>query len=112
MSDSHSSQCSKISIPNPLLSVVFVLGGPGAGKGTQCSRLAQEFYVEHISVGDVLRAEIDSPESRYGPIIKKNMEEGRIGPIEITVELLHNAISVSVQDKNITLFLIDGRSFA
>ena len=35
----------------------FVLGGPGAGKGTQCQRYAQEFGWGHISIGDALRDE-------------------------------------------------------
>ena len=38
--------------------VVFVLGAPGCGKGTQCERLAAQFGLTHISTGDVLRAEV------------------------------------------------------
>ena len=37
--------------------VVFVLGGPGAGKGTQCARIVEKFGYTHISAGDCLRAE-------------------------------------------------------
>ena len=37
--------------------VVFVLGGPGAGKGTQCSRMVEQFGYVHLSAGDLLRAE-------------------------------------------------------
>lgn len=32
-------------------SVVFVLGGPGSGKGTQCEKIVEEFPVEHLSAG-------------------------------------------------------------
>ena len=35
--------------------VVFVVGGPGSGKGTQCAKIKQYFNYEHISTGDVLR---------------------------------------------------------
>ena len=35
--------------------VVFVIGGPGSGKGTQCAKIKQYFNYEHISTGDVLR---------------------------------------------------------
>ena len=38
-------------------SVVFVLGGPGAGKGTQCERIVSTFGYKHLSAGDLLRAE-------------------------------------------------------
>lgn len=35
--------------------VYFVLGGPGAGKGTQCVKLASEFAMTHLSAGELLR---------------------------------------------------------
>ena len=37
--------------------VVFVLGGPGAGKGTQCKKIESEYGWVHLSAGDLLRAE-------------------------------------------------------
>jgi hypothetical protein len=37
--------------------VVFVLGGPGAGKGTQCANIVREYGWVHLSAGDLLRAE-------------------------------------------------------
>jgi cytidylate kinase len=40
--------------------VVFVLGGPGAGKGTQCANLVRDYDFEHLSAGDLLRAHIKS----------------------------------------------------
>ena len=40
--------------------VVFVLGGPGAGKGTQCSNIVREYGWVHLSAGDLLRAEKES----------------------------------------------------
>ena len=36
--------------------IVFVLGGPGSGKGTQCAKLVEEFGFVHLSAGDLLRA--------------------------------------------------------
>eukprot|EP00967_Tisochrysis_lutea_P102745 scaffold154794_cov18-Tisochrysis_lutea.AAC.1 len=39
--------------------VIFVLGGPGSGKGTQCGRLLEDFPdVAHFSAGDLLRAHV------------------------------------------------------
>ena len=37
--------------------VFFVLGGPGAGKGTQCAKLVENNGFVHLSAGDLLRAE-------------------------------------------------------
>ncbi|CAL8583263.1 bifunctional uridylate/adenylate kinase [Xanthoria parietina] len=90
------------------LQIVFVLGGPGAGKGTQCTRLAQDYYLQHLSLGDVLRKERDTPGSEYGELIARNMEQGRIGPMEVTVSLLRKAILASTVQTNSRLFLIDG----
>lgn len=50
--------------------VVFVLGGPGSGKGTQCGLIAAEEalgYV-HLSAGDLLRAERNSESELAGMI--------------------------------------------
>eukprot|EP01026_Neomeris_dumetosa_P066337 TRINITY_DN6411_c0_g1_i2.p4 TRINITY_DN6411_c0_g1~~TRINITY_DN6411_c0_g1_i2.p4 ORF type:complete len:139 (-),score=13.58 TRINITY_DN6411_c0_g1_i2:51-467(-) len=40
--------------------IVFVLGGPGAGKGTQCERIVSTYGWKHLSAGDLLRAEVAS----------------------------------------------------
>eukprot|EP01052_Picozoa_sp_SAG31_P087357 SAG31_NODE_48412_length_190_cov_18.978022_1_plen_48_part_01 len=40
-----------------LIVMCAVLGGPGCGKGTNCSRLKEEFGLVHLSAGDLLRAE-------------------------------------------------------
>ena len=34
--------------------LIFVVGGPGAGKGTQCAKLVEKFKYEHLSTGDLL----------------------------------------------------------
>ena len=39
-------------------SVIFVLGGPGCGKGTQCGKIADEYKYVHLSAGDLLREEV------------------------------------------------------
>ena len=50
--------------PKPV--VLFVLGGPGAGKGTQCGNITTNFEYQHISAGDCLRAERKNPDSEHG----------------------------------------------
>eukprot|EP00164_Ancoracysta_twista_P005858 GFYU01008059.1.p1 GENE.GFYU01008059.1~~GFYU01008059.1.p1 ORF type:complete len:188 (-),score=85.77 GFYU01008059.1:198-761(-) len=84
-------------------SVVFVLGGPGAGKGSQCARIVETFGWCHLSAGDLLRAERASG-SEDGELIENYIKEGAIVPVEITVKLLKKAMDAS--DKH--QFLIDG----
>eukprot|EP00192_Tetraselmis_astigmatica_P021809 CAMPEP_0117673516 /NCGR_PEP_ID=MMETSP0804-20121206/14516_1 /TAXON_ID=1074897 /ORGANISM="Tetraselmis astigmatica, Strain CCMP880" /LENGTH=285 /DNA_ID=CAMNT_0005482263 /DNA_START=44 /DNA_END=901 /DNA_ORIENTATION=+ len=84
--------------------IVFVLGGPGSGKGTQCAKIVSEFPdVAHFSAGDLLRAHVKSgtPE---GNKVAEMMQQGQIVPSEVTVGLLQDAMKSSGKTK----FLIDG----
>ena len=92
------------------ITVVYVLGGPGAGKGTQSAKLVEEFGFVHLSgsitlhlpyqifmilydiAGDLLRAEQNREGSEYGQLIRTYIKEGKIVPMEITVKLLENTI--------------------
>ncbi len=47
--------------------VVFILGGPGSGKGTQCERIVRDFGYVHLSSGDLLRAEVRKPRASDEP---------------------------------------------
>ncbi|KFY85538.1 hypothetical protein V500_08309 [Pseudogymnoascus sp. VKM F-4518 (FW-2643)] len=91
------------------VTVVFVLGGPGAGKGTQCAKLVDEYHFTHLSAGDLLRAEQERPGSEFGELIKEYIRDGKIVPMEVTVQLLENAMA-EVVDKSggKGKFLIDG----
>ncbi|CCK71430.1 bifunctional uridylate/adenylate kinase KNAG_0H00140 [Huiozyma naganishii CBS 8797] len=89
------------------VSVIFVLGGPGAGKGTQCDNLVRDYHFVHLSAGDLLRAEQNRPDSEYGKLIKHYITEGLIVPQEITVKLLENAIRDNFKEGR-TKFLVDG----
>uniref|UniRef100_A0A8D8R240 UMP-CMP kinase n=1 Tax=Cacopsylla melanoneura TaxID=428564 RepID=A0A8D8R240_9HEMI len=84
--------------------VVFVLGGPGAGKGTQCANIVKHFGYVHLSAGDLLREEQKSPGSQYGKLIEEYIQSAKIVPVEITCKLIENAMNKSVSNK----FLIDG----
>lgn len=59
-------------------SVIFVLGGPGAGKGTQCANIVRDYGFVHLSAGDLLRAEQERPGSEFGELIKTYIKDGRI----------------------------------
>ncbi|CEO94808.1 hypothetical protein PBRA_003621 [Plasmodiophora brassicae] len=88
--------------------VVFVLGGPGAGKGTQCQRIVSEFGYVHLSAGDLLRAEQADPKSEHGALIKTCIKEGTIVPVEVTLALIKNAIANNMKSIGAFQFLIDG----
>ncbi|KAK7908094.1 UMP-CMP kinase [Apiospora marii] len=97
------------------VTVVFVLGGPGAGKGTQCAHLVKDYGFTHLSAGDLLRAEQDREGSEFGEMIKDYIKNGLIVPMEVTVQLLENAMTATVDPsgKGETAgkkgkFLIDG----
>jgi len=81
---------------NSRITVIFVLGGPGAGKGTQCERLVEEFGFCHLSAGDLLRAEQTREGSEYGIMIKQYIKDGQIVPMEVTVKLLENAMKAAL----------------
>ncbi len=85
--------------------VVFVLGGPGAGKGTQSQLLAKEYGFIHLSAGDLLREEVINPfnpfskfprqaqsKSETGEMINNYIREGKIVPVDVTVGLLKKAM--------------------
>lgn len=38
--------------------IIWVLGGPGSGKGTQCAKIVEKFGFSHFSTGDLLRDEV------------------------------------------------------
>lgn len=79
--------------------VVYVLGGPGAGKGTQCTKLAEDLDFCHLSAGDLLRAEQNRGGSQYGELIRTCIREGMIVPKEVTSKLLENAMAAAIQSR-------------
>lgn len=76
--------------------IVFVLGAPGAGKGTQCSKIVEEFGFVHLSAGDLLREERQRPESEFGELIEDCITNGKIVPVEVTCSLLENAMNKTI----------------
>uniref|UniRef100_A0A3Q2PPF2 UMP-CMP kinase n=1 Tax=Fundulus heteroclitus TaxID=8078 RepID=A0A3Q2PPF2_FUNHE len=89
--------------------VIFVLGGPGAGKGTQCSKIVEAYNYTHLSAGDLLRAERGREGSADGQLIDNYIKEGKIVPVEITIRLLRKAMEETMKaDETKSYFLIDG----
>mmetsp|Transcript_18901 Transcript_18901/g.32271 ORF Transcript_18901/g.32271 Transcript_18901/m.32271 type:complete len:84 (+) Transcript_18901:12-263(+) len=54
------SRAFSLSAPNDKVFTLFVLGGPGSGKGTLCSDLVKFYGFNHLSAGELLRKERDS----------------------------------------------------
>ncbi|EHY52136.1 bifunctional uridylate/adenylate kinase [Exophiala dermatitidis] len=90
------------------VTVVYILGGPGAGKGTQSAQLVKDYGFVHLSAGDLLRQEQDTENSQYGQLIKDYIKDGKIVPMEITVKLLENAMRANLDSEGRGKFLIDG----
>jgi adenylate kinase len=65
---------------------VILLGPQGAGKGTQAQRLADKVGTQHISTGDIVRAEIESG-SELGKKVQEYNDRGDLVPDEIIVEM-------------------------
>ena len=70
---------------------ILILGAPGAGKGTQSRRLADEFDVEHVTTGDILRANKDM-ETEYGTP-REYMDAGELVPDEVVNAIVEKALS-------------------
>eukprot|EP00798_Chlamydomonas_sp_ICE-L_P003603 gene3603-13686_t len=83
--------------------VIFVLGGPGSGKGTQCAKLVADYDMAHFSAGDLLREHANSG-TPDGNMVADMIKNGQIVPAEITVRLLQKAMQESGKKK----ILIDG----
>ncbi|MEZ4704269.1 MAG: adenylate kinase [Bdellovibrionota bacterium] len=81
---------------------VVLLGPPGAGKGTQATKISQTFDLEHISTGDLFRREI-SNQSTLGTKAKSFMDRGELVPDEITVAMIRSEIAELSKG-----FLLDG----
>ena len=62
--------------------VIFVVGGPGCGKGTQCDKLKETFQLTHISSGDLLRDEVAAG-SDLGMEVEAIMTRGELVPLEV-----------------------------
>ena len=93
--------------PCPAPKVVFVLGGPGAGKGTMCELAEIQLGWVHLSIGDLLRAELAEGGPRAA-IIQADVNAGRLVPNGIVVEMLREEMERITRTTGKRNFLLDG----
>ncbi|XP_009632756.2 adenylate kinase isoenzyme 1 [Egretta garzetta] len=85
--------------------IIFVVGGPGSGKGTQCEKIVQKYGYTHLSTGDLLRAEVSSGSER-GKKLQAIMEKGELVPLDTVLDMLRDAMVAKADVSK--GFLIDG----
>ncbi|EFA03917.1 adenylate kinase isoenzyme 1 isoform X2 [Tribolium castaneum] len=91
--------------PEIKVPIIWVLGGPGSGKGTQCEKIVAKYGFTHLSSGDLLRNEVASGSPR-GKELTAIMERGELVPMEVVLDLLKEAILKCLPSSK--GFLIDG----
>lgn len=84
---------------------IVIIGGPGAGKGTICKKLVNEFNYKLICAGDLLREEKTSG-SKSGNQIAKLIDVGNLVPDETITKIVYNQFKQPIELGR--YFLIDG----
>ena len=83
---------------------IVLLGGPGAGKGTQAAKLVEEFATPHISTGDMLRAAVAAG-TELGKQAKSYMDAGELVPDDVIIGLVIDRLQEPDTDAG---FILDG----
>jgi adenylate kinase len=83
---------------------LVLLGPPGAGKGTQASRIVAEYAIPHISTGDILRGAVKN-QTAMGLEAKKYMDAGDLVPDSVVIGIVKDRLQEADTAKG---FLMDG----
>ncbi len=83
---------------------ILLLGPQGSGKGTQASRIADEYGFAHIATGDMLRNAIAS-ETPFGRQVKPIVERGNLVPDDLMIKLIRERLD---EDDTREGFILDG----
>jgi adenylate kinase len=81
---------------------LLMLAPPGAGKGTQATRLATHFRIEHISSGDLLREEVAAG-SDLGRRVRGYVEQGDLVPDDVVMAIVWDRVRATSSG-----FVLDG----
>ena len=71
--------------------MLFIVGGPGSGKGTQSEKIVAEFSFTRLSSGDLLRAEVSSG-SEKGKALDAAMKTGQLVTTETVLDMMKSAM--------------------
>jgi adenylate kinase len=83
---------------------LILLGAPGAGKGTQATKLSQKLSIPHISTGDIFRNNIKNG-TELGKKAKEYIDKGMLVPDELTISIVKDRL---MQDDCKNGFILDG----
>ena len=70
---------------------IILLGAPGAGKGTQASRISEKYGLPHISTGDIFRDNIKRG-TEIGLLAKSYTDKGQLVPDEVTCKIVEGRL--------------------
>src|SRR4051812_3678693 len=74
------------------MKVYVMVGGPGAGKGTQAQMLAERLGLVHVASGDLFRDNIKR-ETALGKKVKGYLDRGALVPDDVTVQMIDERLS-------------------
>ena len=74
------------------MTVLVLLGAPGAGKGTQAEVLSEKLGIPHVATGDLFRAAVRDA-TMIGLEARRFMERGQLVPDDITIRMLLERLS-------------------
>ena len=84
------------------MTVVVLLGAPGAGKGTQAEVLAERLEIPHVATGDLFRAAVRDG-SPIGLEARRYMERGQLVPDDITIRMLLDRLARPDAERGVIL---------
>jgi len=93
--------------PCPPPNVVFVLGGPGAGKGTMCELAESQLGWVHLSTGELIRADL-AAQGDAAAEAQASLAAGQLSSSDYVVTLLKNAMENITRTTGKQNFLLDG----